>query len=98
MLAMRLPVKLKLHIFRLNGSYNALDGGLTFQGLQDFTGGFTEILMLGNLQAMKIIKDEDDLFKLMVHAQDQSSFMGSSVKVMKIRIRAYVPFQISKRS
>ncbi|XP_026053913.1 calpain-2 catalytic subunit-like [Carassius auratus] len=53
---------------KVNGSYEALTGGLTNEGFEDFTGGIAETYDLK--------KDSSHLFKLMQKALTQRSLMG----------------------
>ena len=65
------------------GSYEALDGGLTFEALQDFTGGCTEIFMFKDIEK-NFGADEDAVFRQMQMSYKHSDFMGTSVKVSKL--------------
>jgi len=61
-------------VYRLNGSYEALQGGCTAEAMEDFTGGVTETI---NLQQ----DAPKDLFTVMCKAFDRKSLMGSSIDV-----------------
>ena len=63
-----------LLVCRLNGSYEALSGGLTSEALTDFTGGFVERFELGR-------KAPADLLQLMLKAQKKKALMGCSIDV-----------------
>ena len=57
---------------RLNGSYEALSGGLTSEALTDFTGGVVELYTLPD--------DPPDLLKMMLKAEKRA-LMGCSIDV-----------------
>jgi len=64
-------------MFRLNSSYEALQGGCAAEAMEDFTGGVTETI---NLQ-----KDTPrDLFTVMCKAFDRKSLIGSSIDVSSL--------------
>ncbi|XP_050950397.1 calpain-2 catalytic subunit [Labeo rohita] len=56
---------------KLNGSYEALAGGLSNEGFEDFTGGIAEMYVLN--------KAPPHLFKLMQKALRRRSLMGCSI-------------------
>ncbi|KAK9967390.1 hypothetical protein ABG768_001793 [Culter alburnus] len=58
---------------KVNGSYEALDGGLTSEGFEDFTGGIAEKYELSNAPPY--------LFKLMQKALTLGSLLGCSIKI-----------------
>jgi calpain len=57
---------------KLNGSYEALSGGLTSEALTDFTGGVVERFEMRD-------KAPDDLFERMLKARKRFSLMGCSI-------------------
>ena len=59
--------------FRLNGSYEALSGGSTIEGFEDFTGGIAE---RHNLR-----EADPHLFKIIRKALDRGSLLGCSINV-----------------
>jgi len=61
---------------RLNGSYENLDGGLTSEAMEDFTGGVTEMFDL--------TQSPQNLFNIMTKAVERESMMGCSVNVSRI--------------
>lgn len=61
---------------RLNGCYEALSGGSTCEGFEDFTGGVTEMYELG--------KAPSDLFSIMGRAIDRGSLLGCSIDVSTV--------------
>lgn len=58
---------------RLNGCYEALSGGSTTEGFEDFTGGIAESHNLDN--------PDPHLFKIIQKALDRGSLLGCSIDV-----------------
>uniref|UniRef100_A0A8C4T7U1 calpain-2 n=1 Tax=Erpetoichthys calabaricus TaxID=27687 RepID=A0A8C4T7U1_ERPCA len=70
---------------KLNGSYEALSGGSTIEGFEDFTGGISELYMLH--------KAPPHLFKVICKALSAGSLLGCSIDITSARDTEAVTFQ-----
>uniref|UniRef100_A0A3Q1E9X7 Calpain-1 catalytic subunit n=1 Tax=Acanthochromis polyacanthus TaxID=80966 RepID=A0A3Q1E9X7_9TELE len=70
---------------KLNGCYEALSGGSTSEGFEDFTGGVTEMYELR--------KAPSDLYSIISRAVDRGSLLGCSIDVSGSFDREAVTFK-----
>lgn len=68
---------------RVNGCYEALAGGNTIEGFEDFTGGIAEIYALD--------KAPPKLFQIIQRALSQGSLLGCSINVSLIFLLICMP-------
>uniref|UniRef100_A0A4W4FT67 Calpain-1 catalytic subunit n=1 Tax=Electrophorus electricus TaxID=8005 RepID=A0A4W4FT67_ELEEL len=70
---------------KLNGCYEALSGGSTSEGFEDFTGGVTEQYELRNAPA--------DLYSIIHRAVERGSLLGCSIDISSSRDMEAVTFK-----
>ncbi|KAM3857364.1 calpain-1 catalytic subunit [Diretmus argenteus] len=70
---------------KLNGCYEALSGGSTSEGFEDFTGGVTEMYELR--------KAPSDLYSIISRAVDRGSLLGCSIDITNTRDMEAVTFK-----
>lgn len=70
---------------KLNGCYEALSGGSTSEGFEDFTGGVTEMFELR--------KAPSDLYSIMGRAIERGSLLGCSIDITSSRDMEAVTFK-----
>uniref|UniRef100_A0A4W5RI97 Calpain-1 catalytic subunit n=1 Tax=Hucho hucho TaxID=62062 RepID=A0A4W5RI97_9TELE len=66
---------------KLNGCYEALSGGSTSEGFEDFTGGVTEMFELR--------KAPSDLYSIISRAVERGSLLGCSIDITGMKGHAY---------
>ncbi|TSN12198.1 Calpain-1 catalytic subunit [Bagarius yarrelli] len=70
---------------KLNGCYEALSGGSTSEGFEDFTGGVTEMYELN--------KAPSDLYYIIKRAVERGSLLGCSIDITNTRDMEAVTFK-----
>ncbi len=69
--------------FRLNGCYEALEGGNTAEALIDFTGGVSEPLSLNQEKLIQHADQRKTLFQTLAHAHSHKALITCSIRVRK---------------
>ncbi|TKS65936.1 Calpain-2 catalytic subunit [Collichthys lucidus] len=64
---------IRWNMYRLNGCYEALSGGSTTEGFEDFTGGIAEVHELS--------RPDPNLFHIIQKAQSRGALMGCSIDI-----------------
>lgn len=68
-------------MFRLNGCYEALEGGNTTEALVDFTGGVSEPISLDR-DALSLHGDQRRaLFQMLAKAHERKALISCSIRV-----------------
>ncbi|KAK7909938.1 hypothetical protein WMY93_014622 [Mugilogobius chulae] len=70
---------------KLNGCYEALSGGSTSEGFEDFTGGVTEMY--------ELLKPPSDLYSIISRAVERGSLLGCSIDITNTRDMEAVTFK-----
>lgn len=68
---------------RLNGCYEALEGGNTAEALVDFTGGVSEPLSLNQEELIDHADQRKMLFQTLAHAHSHKALITCSIRVRK---------------
>ena len=68
---------------RINGCYEALSGGATSEGFEDFTGGITE--------CYELRKAPPSLFRIIQKALEKGSLLGCSIDVSPSPLPSRIP-------
>lgn len=74
---------------KLVGSYDALRGGTTSEGMEDFTGGMSEMIELGN-------SAPENLFNIMIRAHARCSLLACSIDASPEELEADGPLGLIK--
>ncbi|KAL5967982.1 Calpain-B [Taenia solium] len=74
---------------KLIGSYDALRGGTTSEGMEDFTGGMCEMIDLGD-------KAPENLFSIMSRAHSRCSLLACSIDAHPEELEADGPYGLIK--
>lgn len=85
-------VRILFHSFsvRLNGCYEALEGGNTAEALVDFTGGVSEPLTLDGETLSQHGDQRRALFQMLARAHSCKSLVTCSIRVRKKKKKASV--------